>query len=388
MKAKSKKLFALVDWFQFRITNVRIDEISDFLGIPDEVWTLKKAGLAGYQDFKFAFEFSSIKLYTNAYTAYDKDGTCHTFNEINQNQENEFDVMVQFSGQACRFVEDVLFRVAGTETSSFSWKDFFNALLFTYPKIDIRRLDLNINDVNEPQFFTPNTLLKYCETGRFKYGKSVKYSNIGTPKTGQTVYFGDWDSDRQIKCYDKKAEKEAKSGVIDDSYDSWTRLEIKFMRELSSKVIKDFIKSDWSILGLIQGYLKKSLHFYSDREQTKEPQFWTRYLGASEPKKFVLHKKKTTLIDKFSWLTYRGSLPILKAYDFLGKNGLIPLIPSEIWAISNNGLDLAGKDVQTAQFTKDLSAELIAYVISEGRSDLVNEIKMMTSDKMLNQYGK
>lgn len=42
MKAKSKKLFALVDWFQFRITNVRIDEISDFLGIPDEVWTLKK----------------------------------------------------------------------------------------------------------------------------------------------------------------------------------------------------------------------------------------------------------------------------------------------------------------------------------------------------------
>lgn len=160
------------------------------------------------------------------------------------------------------------------------------------------------------------------------------------------------------------------------------------MRELSSKVIKDFIKSDWSILGLIQGYLKKSLHFYSDREQTKEPQFWTRYLGASEPKKFVLHKKKTTLIDKFSWLTYRGSLPILKAYDFLGKNGLIPLIPSEIWAISNNGLDLAGKDVQTAQFTKDLSAELIAYVISEGRSDLVNEIKMMTSDKMLNQYGK
>ena len=78
----------------------------------------------------------------------------------------------------------------------------------------------------------------------------------------------------------------------------------------------------------------------------------------------------------------------MKAYDFLGKNGLIPLIPSEIWAISNNGLDLAGKDVQTAQFTKDLSAELIAYVISEGRSDLVNEIKMMTSDKMLNQYGK
>lgn len=121
---------------------------------------IKKAGLAGYQDFKFAFEFSSIKLYTNAYTAYDKDGTCHTFNEINQNQENEFDVMVQFSGQACRFVEDVLFRVAGTETSSFSWKDFFNALLFTYPKIDIRRLDLNINDVNEPQFFTPNTLFK------------------------------------------------------------------------------------------------------------------------------------------------------------------------------------------------------------------------------------
>lgn len=56
-------------------------------------------------------------------------------------------------------------------------------------------------------FLLRTHFLKYCETGRFKYGKSVKYSNIGTPKTGQTVYFGDWDSDRQIKCYDKKLKK-------------------------------------------------------------------------------------------------------------------------------------------------------------------------------------
>lgn len=380
MQAKSKKLFALVDWFQFRIKNVKIDEISDFFGIPDDIWTLKKAGLAGYEDFRFVFEFNSIRLYCNAFTAYDKDGTYQTFEEIKHNQENEYDIMVQLSGQACRFVEEVLFRMAG---QNYDWKDFFKSVLNTYHKIDIRRLDLNINDVNDPQFFTPNTLLKYCESGRFKYGKSIKYSNIGTPKTGQTVYFGGWDSDRQIKAYDKKAEKEAKSGVIDDSYDSWTRLEVKFLRELSAKVVKDFINSDWSILSLIQGYLKKNLHFYSDVEHTKEPQFWTRYLGASEPKSFVLHKKETTLINKFSWLTYKGSLPILKAYDFLSQNGIVPVVFGEVWADSEFGLELAGHDIQNVKFTKELSADLIAYVASVGRLDLVEEIKMMTSTKLV-----
>ncbi|MDN5479699.1 MAG: hypothetical protein L0G39_22465, partial [Chryseobacterium sp.] len=78
-------LFALVDWFQFKLKNVSVSEICKFLKLPSDVWVISKGKLAGYQQFIAYAEFCNIRIYMNNYSLldYDSDFDDFEFDEPN-----------------------------------------------------------------------------------------------------------------------------------------------------------------------------------------------------------------------------------------------------------------------------------------------------------------
>lgn len=360
-------LFALVDWFQFKLKNVSVSEICKFLKLPSDVWVISKGKLAGYQQFIAYAEFCNIRIYMNNFSLLDYDSDFDDF-EIDEPKENEYSqIMVQFSGRGCRYFEDVVLK-----NNSLTWSLFFENLFDTFEKVDVRRIDLNLNDVNENPYFTPTSILNLCEKNRFKYGRSTSYASVGTYRLGQTTYLGSpKTSDRLIIIYDKQSERLAKGQLFEASqFPSWVRLEIRFIRKIAQEMTKKIAKEKIDIIDIIKGYLKQQLHFYSDITQEKEMRFWERYLGASKPFKIVIKHENTTLEEKANWLDFGGGLSVTRVLEFLTNYGLAPKNVGSVY-----------ENAEKKKIPKSLAISVIDYLDKVKRLDLIPEVLKMIDKK-------
>lgn len=306
-------LTANIDWLQFRIDDIELNHLLEFLTIPIDMFIRQINYLAGYKHYTECYEFQQIKIYYGVY-----------LDEFNLSHDS---FMVLASGSACRYLEDVIFKRKGID----NWKDFLKQLLITFEQldaaIDFRRIDMCIDDFNPIPYFTPAKLLKHCEDDRYIYGRSQKYSVQGTEQSGMTLYIGASKSDRRIRIYDKEKEQQNKKELSHSG--SWIRTEIQFMRAIANTSVQRFTNMDVSLIDFVKGYLKQQLHFYTKpdwRIQKKplETRKWTRFLGSSEPFQLALSHQKTTMQEKIEWLINGGGLAILKSYDLLYNNNLLP----------------------------------------------------------------
>ena len=64
----------------------------------------------------------------------------------------------------------------------------FENLFDTFEKVDVRRIDLNLNDVNENRYFIPTSILNLCDKNRFTHGRSTSHASVGTYRIGHTTY--------------------------------------------------------------------------------------------------------------------------------------------------------------------------------------------------------
>lgn len=365
--ANQSNIFALVDWFQFKVKNISAFEILKFLGLPSNVWIISQGKLAGYQQFIAYAEFCNIRLYMNNVALLGFDSEFEDF-EIEEPKEDDVSqIMVQFSGRGCRYFEDVILK-----NHSLTWAIFFKELFETFENVDVRRIDLNLNDVNEVPYFTPSSILNLCEKKRFNYGRSTSYASVGTKILGQTTYLGSpKTSDRLIIIYDKKSERMAKGQLFEaNQFPSWVRLEIRFIRKIAEEITKKIANENTDIIDIIKGYLKQQLHFYSDTTQDKEMRFWERYLGASKPFKISIKHENTSIEQKAKWLDFGGALSVTRVLEFLTDYGITPKKVGSVY-----------KNAENKKIPKSLAISVIDYLDKVNRLDLIPEVLKMVDKK-------
>lgn len=362
-KTTQENLKANVDWLQFRIDDIKLDDIVKFLETPLEMFLKSNGYPAGYKHYSILYEFQNIKIYFGMY-------------QDNFNLTHE-SYMIQISGSACRYIENVTFKKKGYH----DWHDFLKNLLVHFNQlettIDFKRIDLNIDDFNKLPYFTPSKLLKFCEKNSFKYGRSRKYSVQGTEKTGLTLYLGASKSDRRIRIYDKKKEQHKKE--IEVPYGSWIRTEIQFMRVLSSEIVHQFVNTDRSLIDFTKGYLKKQLHFYTNPNLKMETRIWTRFLGSSEPFKLTLNHEQNSMQEKIEWFKNGGGLAILKAYVLLHDNNILP---EKLSSEDKEGIEVL---IESKDFPLELSKALIDHISIQEidislQRELIDYVKAKTYD--------
>ncbi|WP_285007584.1 replication initiation factor domain-containing protein [Lactococcus formosensis] len=366
---KQANLSAHVDWLNFRIDDVTFSDLAEFLDIPESFFLGQLDNLIGYKIYDQSFIFSDLKVYTGSF--------------VDEEEKEHTSIYAWFSGHACAYLEQVEFLRLGIKT----WSEFLTRLKVKFgQKLDFRRIDLNIDDqVSQGQaYFKPFDLLKFVESDRFSYGNSTSYSVQGTDKSGMTLYLGAKTSSKQIRIYDKKAERLAKLEQDGELLEAWTRTEIQFLRESANAVIEKYINSGISLLDLIKGYLKSNVHFYSsdnwkNEENPKEFRPWTRFLGKSAPFNIHVERRNTPLNQKFEWLDNGGGLAITKAYKLLDDNNLLP---KDLSSRMKQGLD---DTIKYKGYPIDLSKKLVAYLIENNRFDLIDDVISNTYDPFKNE---
>lgn len=366
---KQANLSAHVDWLNFRIDDVTFSDFAEFLDIPESFFLGQLDNLIGYKIYDQSFIFSDLKVYTGTF--------------VDEEEKEHTSIYAWFSGHACAYLEQVEFLRLGIKT----WSEFFTRLKIKFgQKLDFRRIDLNIDDqVSQGQaYFKPFDLLKFVESDRFSYGNSTSYSVQGTDKSGMTLYLGAKTSSKQIRIYDKKAERLAKLEQDGELLEAWTRTEIQFLRESANAVIEKYISSGINLLDLIKGYLKSNVHFYSsynwkNEENPKEFRPWTRFLGKSAPFTIHVERRDTPLNQKFEWLDNGGGLAITKAYKLLDDNNLLP---NDLSSRMKQGLD---DTIKYKGYPIDLSKKLVAYLIENNRFDLIDDVISNTYDPFKNE---
>lgn len=361
---KQCNLSAHVDWLNFRIDDVTFSDLANILQIPENLFLGQIDNLVGYNFYDYSYIFSDLKIYTGQFE--------------DENEHQHISIYGWFSGHACTYIEEVEF----LRLNITSWREFFKILIDTFgSKIDFRRIDLNIDDqVSEGQaYFKPFDLLKYVESDRFSYGNSTSYSVQGTDKSGMTLYLGAKTSSKQIRIYDKKAERQAKLQQEGEILEAWTRTEIQFLREASNAIINEYLQSEIELIDLVKGYLKQNVHFYTSdnwksEESPREFRPWVRYLGKSAPISIHIERRETSLNQKIDWLDSGGGLAILKAYQLLDDNDLLP---EDLSDRMSQGLNDTIKD---KGYPMDLAKKLVAYLVEKERFDLVSEVMSQSYD--------
>lgn len=339
---------ANIDWLQFRVRGVDLDTIVTFLNLQMMPWIHEAGGIARY-DYRDYLEYEGVKLYY---------------------LPDSFDIMVQLTGKGCTYYEKVL------DSLGLTWREFFQKILVEYPTVDFRRLDMNIDDFNPTPYFRPETILEYCEKECFIYGKSQKYSPVGTPKTGMTLYLGAAKSDHKAYIYDKLKERRSQNIVVENNIESWVRLEARFLREYAAEMIHLYIKSEISLMAFIKGYFKKQFHFFNINKKENEitPRFWAKYIRDVEETKIKVIETNTQLEEKINWFFYGGGRAILKAFDFLQKNQALPEFKNERSIMYRSVPEI----IDDALYTPELAKLLVKQLQDKGRDELISEVLNQT----------
>jgi hypothetical protein len=145
---------------------MKIDTIiTDVLGLDSDLF-IQKSGNLKYYDYEKYWIYGEIKLY---YT-----------------EKSDTPSMIQFSGSGWAFYKDNY--LDAWEVTEFGYIKFLDNSFGHL--IEPKRLDMRLDDFNDKAYYTPKTLLNYCQKRRLLYGRSTIYKPFGDDFTGRTLYLG------------------------------------------------------------------------------------------------------------------------------------------------------------------------------------------------------
>lgn len=338
--ATRKSLTAIVDWCQVLVVDMSLNDIViNLLGIPIDYFNLEQGSLRYYQ-YDCCYRFGDVRIYSY----YNGQRT---------------DKMIVLGGLACKW-----YREEWLKAQNLSFKTFLSNLLVYEQHITVTRLDVAIDDFNQPAFFTPLQLAKLCKKKQFVYGKSTSYLLYGDENTGATLYLKPPNADDRLKIYDKQAETAKAEGLRAKDLPPQIRTEVLFRRDKAHEFFLEYVNGDKPLLFLFQGYLKDHVRFYSDKHFKVPLKKWQDFLGSVESFSISIPKQNVTLFKKIKWLEHGGGLAIYKAIKFLIENDLL----SKSYVSSY-------KDVP---YPSDLANELKKFVARRGRADLIKIINSNT----------
>ncbi|GHU35931.1 hypothetical protein FACS1894192_01530 [Bacilli bacterium] len=355
---KQNKLTAGLDWVQFQIDMKIENIITDVLGLEPELF-IEKSGNLRYYDYEKYWVYGEIKLY---------------FSET-----SDTPCMLQFSGSGWAFYKDNYLDL--WEVTEFSYIKFLDSSFGQH--IDPKRLDIRLDDFNDKPYYTPKSLLNYCQKRRILYGRSTIYKPFGDDYTGRTLYLGADDSTKKTRIYDKLVEQAKKFGIRpkdlaeDMAVKSWIRTETEFRQDDVKGVWLEIIKTEQNELDFYKGYLKGKIKFLDKQGKFYSPEFWRHFMSKTKAWSYKISKKQTPILDKINWFIEKGALPILKMYQFLYDN-----------EISTEPFEQYPMDwlIEESRYSKSLATEIIKYLaelndLSEDKKmDLIKQVQHQTKD--------
>ena len=355
---KNGNLTAGLDWLQFQI-DMKVDTIiTDVLGLDSDLF-IEKSGNLKYYDYEKYWIYGEIKLY---YT-----------------EKSDTPSMVQFSGSGWAFYKDNY--LDAWEVTEFGYIKFLDNSFGHL--IEPKRLDMRLDDFNDKPYYTPKTLLNYCQKRRLLYGRSTIYKPFGDDFTGRTLYLGADDSTKKTRIYDKLVEQAKKLGIrpkdlaVDMTIKSWIRTETEFRQDDVKAIWLEIIKTEQNELEFYKGYLKGKIKFLDKGGKPYLPEFWRHFMLKTTAWSYKIVKKQTPILDKINWFMNKGALPILKMYQFLYDNE-ITIEPFEQYPISWL--------IEESRYSKGLASEIIKYLseiktLSEDKKkDLIKQVQTQTKD--------
>jgi phage replication initiation protein len=246
----------LVDWVS--ITS-RIHSIQDFislLGLTDIMWEPCK-GRNGY-----------------------RDGIRHECVSIYYNGQEDMGIMLDMSGQGCRF-----FETCGTG----NFQALFDECLQEPDDVHLTRLDVafddhsGILDIEQLRHDTQDLLFLDGRHYAYRYISQFRKSeviwsyddNIGFPAL--TVVHGSNKSEVLIRIYDKAKER----GFVDRH---WIRVELQLRRERAMAFIRESRSIGEVYRGVVYNYLRyvEPDEFDSNRSRWPLTEYWSRFLAGAE----------------------------------------------------------------------------------------------------------
>lgn len=273
-------LRALVDWVQVTFKNAtNCEEIVEFIGLNNSDFQYKEKGKYGYPE---SYVFGHIKLYFGA--------------------RADMGIHLEISGQGCREYE---------QYTNIDWSVFF-ALIMNYD-INFSRLDVAIDDF--AKILNLKTMMrKYKKkvpevTSKFKFAKDMNKTRLSDGSNcGSTIYFGEGESDIQVRFYDKLQERLGKGKEIEEGVDHWVRAEIQSRRDRASAIAHILAHEDYNIGQVVRGILKNYITFRnpkkSDPNKSRWPvsNFWVKFLDGVEKLPLTKVAPDRTIERSLNWV--------------------------------------------------------------------------------------
>lgn len=333
---------ALVDWVSVTFKSERkISNLVSVLGMNFDDFHEQKNGNGFYRK---SVRFGSIVIF---YDSADGEGGVH----------------LNMSGKACREYE---FLSPYKESPLGVWPHLFS--LFAMMDGKYTRLDLAVDTFNKEMMTT--TVWRYLQkknvTSQFRKVRRMTAHQIKDFESqGDTIYFGSGSSNIQIRIYDKKAEREAKSKdgkEIEVTVDNWVRTEVQLRDEHACMAVLHML-SGRPVGNLVKGIMKNYVQFRKktgDSNLSRRPlaSWYLKYLNDVEQLSLTPIAQDYTVERVKDWVDKTVSPSIamlLTAMDITDPHELIrEVLSSSTGRINNKKIDAVntyrisqGKDPMT-----------------------------------------
>ena len=330
-KSENPKFDMVVDWVQVTIKNrTYVDIIHEVFGLSCNDCTHMNSAKFGYNE--------SFVINHEIYIMFNR-------------KRPEMGVHIQMSGSACRDYENCFG----------DWLTFFH-MISNY-NYHFTRLDIAI-DMYEP-IFTVNKLKNKVKKGelvsRFKQMTyHTKYDIKDGAQHSATVHFGSMTSDIYIVIYDKLAERSDAGYKVDKNITFWTRLEIRFKKDLSDTVVYNYMKSPETF----GTFIKSVIYNYIDFKDKGETERKTRWKTSDFWLDILDHVEKRSIAGKAIQSSIQRKMKYAETY----QSKLIAMC----YCCDND-------------FTKSLVKKGLAN-INEFDLDIINEYLTQNNQRIITRY--
>lgn len=235
----------LFDWLSFTSRFHSAETILDFLGLSESGLTFRNA--PGHRTYKDSIIYGEIHI-------------CY-------NSETNPGVWVEMSGQGCREFE---------QHSRKSFQEIFIEIIENPKDYHISRLDVAYDDFNKK--IDIKKLRKETENLNFVSKFKDPVIEYSVRSGGLTVYFGSFQSDVYMRCYDKARERH-REDITD-----WVRWEVVLKNDIAFNFVRQVYENGETIgcifFGLINNYIR---FIIPDRSQTnlsrlKTAKWWLNWI--------------------------------------------------------------------------------------------------------------
>lgn len=207
------------------------------------------------------------------------------------------------------------------------------------------RLDLAIDDKGY-NYYSVNDVREICDSDRCmnrfrKYRAEYERSFHGTV-TGNTLYFGNRQSNAFLRIYDKRLEQIQKTKK--DCGFEWVRWELELKKDRANMVV-DYLLSSKPLgsvaIGILSNYFRVVVKNNNNITRCDTDPLWERFIENVEKLRLTVSKSEKTLESKKEWIVKQclPSISAIVAYENGDMSFITNRLHDALWKNKKTILD-------------------------------------------------